>query len=430
MEDTNSHHGCITRKLVNGVVAIIESEMRFKSTAIGFWFNFGSSDEADDERGFTHFIEHMVFKGSKRRNAEEIARSIDRVGGYLNAFTERDTTCFHCTVPSSYEDLAIDVLSDMIFYAAFEETEFRKEKDVIINETLAALDEPEEAGGDEFAARLWPNDPHGRRITGTTADVEAVDLERLVAFWRKRFQAADCIVSVSGAVDGACICDSIERHLERNHGEPFMRVDASPLYRRYIGFKNAPLKQTYLYAGIMLESPFSVNEYWVASVASGAFGEAMSSRLFQELRERRGLCYTVGSSFSLSPGFGFWAAFAVSTPDRFRELLEEYCHQLSLFAESGLSGMETAESASRIAGSMLLGSDDVEYRMRRLARQYLYNGKTETMEASLENVRTVSVQDVQDFAASRLNECNQSLFAYGKITREIRIAIARFENRE
>ncbi|MCX7025804.1 MAG: pitrilysin family protein [Spirochaetes bacterium] len=408
----------------NGATVIAEPDDRFQSAAIGFWFDFGSSRETDVERGFTHFVEHMVFKGTGRRKAEDIAREIDRVGGYLNAYTEREETCFHCAIPQGRVGLAVDVLSDMLFASTFDPEEFLRERDVIRNETLAALDEPEEAGSDEFAARLWPGDPYGRRIAGTPEEVMAIERDPLFAFYRDRFAPERLVVVAVGAVDIAELEASLEAALPPGRygsADCLPAIPAATVFKSALG---APIKQTHLYTGIPLDPPFEPDEYWLLAIVNSAFGDAASSRLFLELRERRGLCYSAGSGFSLSPSAGFWTAFAATTPERFPELLEGYRILSRSLHEKGLVSGEIAEAKSRIAGSMLLGADDLEYRMKRLIRQFFFDRTLEPVETSVRRVSSFSDELVNEIISRRLDPRRESVFAYGSIPRGVKAAVA------
>ena len=171
--------------LPGGALLLEEADREARSFALGFWFPLGSRHEALPERGFVHFVEHMVFKGSSRRSAQDFAREVDRVGGYLNAFTDRDTLCFYCIVPAPHWRLAADILVDLVFNAVFPDEEFERERTVIVSEILAAQDDPEEASHDAFVERIWPGNPLSRKIAGEVEDAEAATRDSLNAFYRR-----------------------------------------------------------------------------------------------------------------------------------------------------------------------------------------------------------------------------------------------------
>ncbi len=409
--------------LRSGATLLVDTDERYRGAAIGFWFDFGSASEADDERGFTHFVEHMVFKGTARRSAEDIAREIDRTGGYLNAYTEREETCFHALVPADAADLAVDVVSDMLVASRFDPKDFELERDVIRNETLSALDEPEEAGADEFAERLWPDCAYGRRVAGTPDDVARVDRDRLYAFYRERFDPARMLVVVSGAADA----DGIARKLDdafavRAEAAP-PKPTLSPRATIVREARRADIAQTHFYAAIPFAPPFASVDYWKLAIASSAFGDASSSRMFLELREKRGLCYQAGSGFSLTPLAGTWNAFAATTPDKFPMLVEVYDGIARDLFERGLTRAEFDEAASRVRGSLALGSDDLEYRGKRLARQFLFDRRIETLEETVGALDSLTLESVNAFIAERLDPRGESVFAYGKTPRAVREAV-------
>jgi predicted Zn-dependent peptidase len=175
-----------TCALENHALLLLEDVSSTDTVSIGFWLKNGSRDEKDGERGFSHFLEHMLFKGTERRNAFEIARSIDRVGGILNAFTENELTCFYCTLPVEHIDLAVDILTDMVFHSVLDPMELEKEKSVILNEVLSYMDMPEQLAHEVYLSNMWGNHPLAMKITGEIGEIKAVTLERLESFYRDR----------------------------------------------------------------------------------------------------------------------------------------------------------------------------------------------------------------------------------------------------
>ena len=407
--------------LPRGAILLEEAAEDARSFAVGFWFPLGSRHEAASERGFVHFVEHMVFKGSARRSAQDFAREVDRVGGYLNAFTERDTLCFHCTLPQAHWRLALDILVDLVFNAAFPEGEFAQEKSVIASEILAAADDPEEASHDAFVERLWPGDPLARKIAGEVEDIEATERDRLYGFYKRRLVPEHLVVAVSGPIEGGAIADELSRLLsalppstEKAEAYP---PEPAPQFSPEGGFLAAPIGQVYLYEAIQIEDRGRPEDYYVLGVLNGAFGESMSSRLFQNLRERRGLCYSVYSSFSLDRGLGLWMAQASSSPKLFPALLEELDREVDALAAGGqgeLSEEEVSESVSRIAGSFELALEDPDYRMKRLAKQRICVGFVLDIEETRAQILAVDKSAVDLMSARLFRGRARARFAYGR----------------
>jgi predicted Zn-dependent peptidase len=417
--------------LPRGAILLEEAAAGARSFAVGFWFPLGSRHEAKAERGFVHFVEHMVFKGSSRRSAEDFARDVDRVGGYLNAFTERDTLCFHCVVPAAHWRLALDVLTDLVFGAIFPRDEFERERSVIMSEILAAQDDPEESSHDHLLELLWPGDSLALKIAGEVEDVEAVTRDSLYAFYRKRLRPEHLVVSTSGALDGADVASELARLLsaypeEGSEAEAYP-PEPEPVFHPIRSFVHSSISQVYLYEAIQIADEKRPDDYYILSVLNGAFGESMSSRLFQNLREKEGLCYSVYSGFSLDRGLGLWMATASASVRLFPRLMDALEEEISRIASGGdgaLSEREVGESISHIAGSFDLALEDPEYRMKRLAKQKICNGYVLDADETKARILAVTKEDVDAMAERLFAKSDRAIFAYGKRGARVEKALA------
>ncbi|MBN1243290.1 MAG: insulinase family protein [Spirochaetales bacterium] len=415
----------IVRDLPGGALALLDVEPRARGAAVGFWYPSGSRDEADDQKGYTHFVEHMVFKGTATRGPEDIAREADRVGGWLNAFTEREATCFHCSLPGSALPLAIDLLSDMAHRSVFDPEEFEREREVVANEAWAALDDPEESGQDAFLARLWPGQAMGRKIQGEPEDVAAIERERLVGYWREHFGPSRLVVSIAGGFDPDEALRALERSLPRDAAARAPRPSPRPVAAApFRAAEAGKARQTHFYAGIPLEPPFDREDYWALSIASAAWGEAMGSRLFLALRERAGLCYSVWSGAGISRDAGLWSVFASTRAASFPKLAELYDEELERFATGGLEAAEFADAVSHLAGSTEVGADDMEFRMRRLARQWFFDGNPESVEASVCALRRSGLERVNESVRRRIDPSLERRLAWGRVGSRVETAIS------
>ena len=407
--------------LPRGGLLLEEAARGARSFALGFWFPLGSRHETKAERGFVHFVEHMVFKGSSRRSAQDFAREVDRVGGYLNAFTERDTLCFYCIVPAPHWRLAVDILTDLVLGATFPDDEFEREKTVIVSEILASGDDPEEASHDAFIERIWPGSPLAWKIAGEVGDAEATTRDALYDFYKRTLDPSRLVVSASGPTAGGSLAEELGLRLAqfpaRAEALPDLPPAPPPSFSACHSFLAAPTSQVYLYEAIPVPGPYSPDDYYVLSVLNGALGESVSSRLFQDLREKRGLCYSVYSTFSVERGIGLWLAQASSSAKLFPRLLEALDGQIDRLASGSggfLSGEEVAESISRIEGSFELALEDPEYRMKRLARQQLCNGFVLDDEETRSRILAVTKADVDAFTERLFAGSGRARFAYGR----------------
>jgi predicted Zn-dependent peptidase len=388
--------------------------------ALGLWFPFGSAHESERERGLSHFVEHMVFKGAGDLDAEELSRVIDRVGGYLNAFTERETVCLHSLVPGGSASLAASVLLDMACRPRLRADEFEREKDVIANEIMAADDDLEEAGQDEFFALTYADGGLGRKIAGTVEDIRSKDFSSLVDFHARKFASGPVVMSAAGNIDPLQLSALFDSALASRSP----RSDAVPIDSAFVparAMMKAPGSQVYVFTGLNLPVELDENYFWRLSIASSAYGESMSSRLFMRLREQEGLCYSISSAFSLSPLAGLWGVTSSTAPAQFNRFTEAYCKESSDFYLNGLSGVEISEAKSRLRGLLSLAGDDPEYRMKRLARQFMFSGHVETLSRTLNRLDIqgeIADESVNAMVKSLMDPAVENILLYGKISKQ------------
>ena len=412
-----------------GAELMVDPMPQSKGVAIGLWFPVGSACERDGERGLSHFVEHMVFKGAGQRNAEELSRSIDRVGGFLNAFTERESVCLHCLIPAEHSALALGILLDMAYRPRFDAKEFEREKDVIANEIMAAEDDLEEAAQDEFFAMAYEGHPAARRIAGRVSDVRSATFDALGSFHDERFARGPIAISVAGAVEPEEMARLFAASLPARTVVDPSGQEPVPFVRSRRMVK-ASGSQVYLFTGLPVDRSISEDDFWRLSAASSAYGESMSSRLFMRIREEQGLCYSISSSFSLSRMAGLWGVSSSTTQAQLPRFAEAYAREARLLYERGLSDTEVDEAVSRIRGLLELASDDPEYRMKRMARQYMYDGTVEPMSSTMARLLpggSVDATGVNALVTKLLDPETESVLLYGRIgTRAARSGSAVF----
>lgn len=405
-------------RLPRGAALAAEFAEGARSFAAGFWFPIGSRHEAPQERGFVHFVEHMAFKGTTRRCAEDISRDIDRVGGYLNAFTDRDSICLHCLVPAEYWGLALDVLSDMAFSSLFAEADFERERDVIMSEILASRDDPEERSHDEMLAAIWPDDPLSRTIAGEPDDLKRAKRDALHDFYRRQFSPSSLLVTTAGPVAAEKIAQTMGEILGKIpewEGTPGSVESRTPRFMATQAYMPASIGQVQYYEAVQLDPPFSEVDYYTLAALNGTVGEAASSRLFLSLRERDGLCYSVYSAFSMEKTECLWIASANVSASKLPRLAGEMDRQLDMVASSsGLSERECDEAISRLSGSLEIALDDTDFRMRRLGRQVLFQGAALAPEEAVSLIQGLGASDLRAMAHRLLDGRPRARFAYGR----------------
>ncbi len=407
------------------------------SVCVGFWFNCGSRDEQNhvagrdvearprqrpttrgSERGFTHFLEHMLFKGTQQRSAFQIAKEIDRVGGYINAFTERESTCFYAMLPCEHLALAVDVLSDMIFSSVLDPEEINKEKSVIINEILSILDSPEELAHESYLSNLWGAHPLAWRITGSVEDINQIERDRLLDFYRKRFVTKNLVVSVAGRFDAAEVLSLIERAIDRctdsRSNLDFLADRAVPKKESAWIHQKERFKQVQIYTGTDL--PVERGDHGLlydALVFSNAVGESMSSRLFQKIREEKALCYSISSYRTLFTDISLWTIYCNTAPEAVTKLLGALNDELRRLLADPLTEDEVEDAKNHLKGTLTLAKEDMEVRMKRLFRLHILVGEVIEYEKSFELIDTVNRERILRVTDQILTKRDFNLVALG-----------------
>jgi predicted Zn-dependent peptidase len=401
----------LTERLASGALLLLEPVDRTDTLCIGYWFLHGSRDERAGEEGFSHFLEHMLFKGTRKRTALQIARDIDRVGGMINAFTEKEATCIYVILPKEHLRLAFDVLSDMTAGSLLDPTEMEKEKVVIVNEILSVDDSPEERGHEHFLRRMWGNHPLSRKITGEVTEVKRIDRERLDGFYRGRLLPSNMIVAVAGnfspaqakELAEAVFSPGLPPAVPLSRTVPSWTLDTSVVPDRFT--------QVQIYAGTSYSLDRDLGHYYTSLVFSTAFGESMSSRLFQKLREELALCYTVYCFRGFFSDTGMWTIYA--TPALASKLMRELDRELGRLLAQPLSSREVADAKSHLVGSMILAKEDMENRMKRLVRQHMMMDRVLEFDESVSVLEKVSEGDVERFVRTYVRPEAFNLLAFG-----------------
>jgi predicted Zn-dependent peptidase len=399
--------------LANGARLLLEPVDRTDTLCIGFWYLHGSRDEGEGERGYSHFLEHMLFKGTRSRSALQIAQEIDRVGGIINAFTEKESTCIYAVMPKEHLRLAFSVLSDMASDPLLDAQEIEKEKSVVVNEIQSVDDSPEEKGHEKFLRQMWGGHPLARKITGEVAEVESIQRDKLEAFYRGRFVSPTAIIAVAGNVDPAEVRDLAEAAIPSARAAPVIPARMQPDMARTLDFVPDRFNQVQIYAGTSYPLNHDIRHYYTSLVFSTAFGESMSSRLFQSLREELGLCYTVYSFRTFFSDTGLWTIYANATPEATKKLLVALDGELARAGENPLSAHEIADAKSHLIGSMILSREDMETRMKRLVRQHTMIERVLEFDEAVSMIESVSPQDVEAFVRGFIRREAFGLLAFG-----------------
>ena len=397
--------------VVDGGLTIVTEHMPdVRSVSLGFWVGTGSVDEPESLAGASHFLEHLLFKGTEQRSAREIAELVDAVGGDINAFTTKEHTAFYVRLLAESVDLGLDILSEIIWAPALRPEELEAERQVILEEILMHADEPAEEVHDLFNAAMYPGHPLGRDVLGLEGTVRAATRDQIARFHRRHYRAANIVVSAAGLIEHAAIVDGLVSRLEKAAGEigrdalaggsrPGREPPAGAAQRRLV--VKRPTEQAHVMVGM---PGFHRNhpDRQVLNVLDHVLGGGMSSRLFQTIREERGLAYSVYSYRSGYQGAGDFAVYAGTAPSKAPEVLKLITEELDKMAARGPSEEELGAARSHIRGATALGLEDSGARMSRLGRSQLAHDRVPPLAEIDAQIAAVTTDDLARVAAEVL----------------------------
>jgi predicted Zn-dependent peptidase len=397
--------------LPNGFRVVTERMPGVASAALGVWIDAGSRHEAEAENGIAHFLEHMAFKGTSRRNARQIAEEIEDVGGYLNAYTSRERTAYYARVLSADVPLAMDIVADILRDSRFAESDVEVERHVILQEIGQALDTPDDIIFDWLQETAFPAQPMGRAILGPADRVRGFSRADLGGFIGRHYHPGRMILAAAGDVDH----DRIMRLAESLYGDMPAAPAAAPEPARYAGGEHRvvkPLEQAHVALAFPAPS-FLDDDYHAAQILSVALGGGMSSRLFQEARENRGLCYSIFAQCSAWSDSGIMTIYAGTGAEELPGLLDLTADELNRAARD-LTEAEIARARAQTKAGMLMGMESVSARAERLASQLSAWGRVPPLEEIVAKIDAVGVAEARA-AAAKLLRASPALALYGPV---------------
>ncbi len=383
--------------LDNGIRVVSEQVPGVRSAALGLWVGVGSSHEEPKLRGISHMIEHMVFKGTPTRSAQAIAETMDSVGGNLNAFTDKELTCYHGRVVDAHTPLAFELLCDMFRNAKFDAADLRNEQQVVLEEIRMYDDAPDEVSQDLFLRSIWAGSPLGEPTIGYVETVSAITSELLRSYMRERYAPGRIVATAAGNVDHAEFVALVQRFLGSMNGTSAVGDPPPPTFRPAVTGKNKDCEQVYLLVGAEGTSTSDDRRYPL-SVLDAILGGGMASRLFQEIREKRGLVYSVYSAHNAYRGGGILSISASTSPKNCEEVLALIRAELAKLAHEGVSADELFRAKEHIKGSLLLSLESTSTRMIRLGRSELNIGRNISTPEMIARIDAVTKDEVHDLA--------------------------------
>lgn len=403
--------------LPNGIRIVSENVTHVRSASVGLWVGVGSRDEEDSNRGISHFIEHMLFKGTQRRTARQIADEIESRGGHLNAFTDKEATCYETRVLAEDVPLAIDILTDMFRCSLFDTEEMTREKQVVIEEIKMYEDTPEERVHDVFLQTLWRTHPLGKPVIGSEQTVSDLTREKILDYIGTRYRPDRIVVSAAGNLQHDDLVKLVESALSGMEGgapkRPLRRPRASGRNKQ---IRKRDTEQIHFCFGSTAYGKKQKERYSL-SILNNVLGGNMSSRLFQEIREKRGLAYNVGSYARTYMDGGFFCVYGGTSARTFEQVIELTRTEFDRIRKEGISDDELTKAKTQVRGALVLGLEGMNARMNRYGESLLSFGRVVPIEEALKEYEAVSHESIAKVAAQVLDEKNMTLTAIGPFAR-------------
>jgi predicted Zn-dependent peptidase len=400
--------------LPNGIRVVTESLPWVRSAAVGIWVETGSRIEPVERGGISHLIEHLVFKGTDTRSAEDIARAIDSVGGHMDAFTAKEHTCFYVTVLDEHLEMAADLLSDVLLRPRFAPEDIEREKAVVFQEIKMVDDTPDDLVHELFLDKAWPGHPLGRPILGKREVVAALDRDTILGHFQREYSPAHVTVAVAGNVEHDRVVDAFAPRFEGFARPAAEHASAAPTMLAGVHMFSKPLEQVQVVMGFPGVSDTSPERY-ALYLLNDVMGGSMSSRLFQEVRERQGLVYSVHSGAQQFRDCGLVYLYAGTERGNVGKVLKAFLREVRALKKDGVTADELARAKDHLKGNLMLSLESSSSRMNRLARQELRFGVFHPVDEMLGKIDGVRPEEVEALIHALLDEERLCLVTLGRV---------------
>jgi predicted Zn-dependent peptidase len=401
--------------LPNGIQVVTEEIPSVHSVSVGIWVEAGSRDERSEENGISHFIEHMLFKGTQRRSARQIAKEIDAVGGILNAFTSKEFSSFYAKVMAEHLPVALDLLFDLYLNSLFAAEELEKERQVIVQEINMVEDTPDEYIHDLFSQSFWPHHPLGLPILGRLNTISRMDRRTLKGFFLKHYLQIPPIIVAAGKLKHEDLLRPVQGALRKIRPRPKERKIHPPRPHPQIQVKNKQLEQVHLLLGTQGFSVVHPRRY-AFTILNTILGGGMSSRLFQEVREKRGLAYSVYSFASSFVDSGLLGVYVGTGDHTLNRVLQVILREMKRLAENSIRPKELRSAKEQLKGNLLLSLESTDSRMSRLAKNEIFFHRFVSTEEIIEGIEKVSAEEIGSLAQEIFRPDSFSLTVLGPVT--------------
>jgi predicted Zn-dependent peptidase len=402
--------------LGNGIRVVTERMPHVRSVAVGVWVDTGSRNEAEDRGGVSHLIEHLVFKGTTSRTAADIARTMDSVGGQMDAFTAKEHTCFYVSVLDQHLPLAVDLLADILLHPLFAVEDIEREKSVVLQEIKMVEDTPDDLIHDLFAEHIWAGHPLGRPILGRRETVQSFSREVILGHFGEQYVPGRIVIAVAGNLEHEQVVSLLSPPFEGFARSAPAHDGAAPPIRSGVEMVPKNLEQVQMIIGFPGLRQ-SARERHALYVLNDIIGGSVSSRLFQEVRERQGLVYSIYSGSQGYRDTGVLYVYAASDAQNFSKVLKGTLKELRGLKKDGVTSEELARAKEHLKGNLMLSLESTASRMNRLAKQELYFGSFFSLDEMLATIDAVREEEVQALVHQLLDEDQMALLTLGPLDR-------------
>jgi len=401
--------------LPNGLTILTEEMQHIRSVSIGVWVKSGSRDEDPQWNGISHFVEHMVFKGTANRSAEDIARQVDSIGGNMDAFTAKECVCFNIKVLDEHLPIAVDVLGDLALHPVFAVQDISRERGVILEEIKMDEDSPDYLVHEIFAQNFWKDHPLGKPILGTKDTVKKFEQQRVLDFYSQRFVPGNLIVCAAGNIQHSHFVDLVSRHFgqmkAQTNGYHSSRPEIVP---RIVLRNKKALEQVQICVGVP-SHPIAHEKRHASYILNTLLGGGMSSRLFQNIRERQGLAYAIYSDLNPYRDTGCLSVYAGTSRESADKVVRSIVSEFAKLKSEAVPEEELRRAKDQLKGSLMLSLESSTARMSNLARQAMYFDQFYGMDELIERIESVTVEDLQQLAREFFNTDSIAVTVLGNL---------------
>ena len=402
-------------ELENGVRVVTENHPLTRSSAVGVFATIGTRDEEQAIAGATHFLEHLVFKGTKNRSAYEISKALEAVGGDLNAYTTREYTCFHATSLREHMPLGLDIVTDLVTSAKLTPSDFKKEREVIMQEIEMSKDDFEEYISDLFQEHVYKGHSLGTPILGTPESLKAMKRSDIHRYYKRHYRGSQIIVSVAGNVSHDEVVAWVKKSMLKMKAKRSSKSRSAPKFKKFQEFIHRPSEQVHLLLG-WPSCSFQSEHRFESYIVNAVLGGGMTSRLYQRVREKRGLVYSIYSYLQSFVDGGLFHVYAGASNKNALQVMKLIKEEMEKFVNRSMRVNELEMYKTQVKGQILLGAEDMENRMNSLAVNEMVFGEYRPVESVIEEIDKVTVKSVREFVRKYLDLNKTSVMVMGDLT--------------